>query len=319
MRKGKTVRFKQPSSNAIALNRIHQDSPSEIFGNLTANGQIYLINQNGIVFGRSCSRVDTQSLVASSLDMDDALFGKSGITGAINDAAGAKPAFAGSADAGAVTVARGAELKSAEGGRILLLAPEVNNAGNITTPGGQVIAAAAKDKVYLAAADGDPNLRGLVVEVETGGTVTNTGTVSAPRGNVTLLGYAVNQQGLASATTSVSVNGSVRLLARDRVQVVHNDVKNTNTPTALHAGVLTLGANSRTEVTPVAASTDPDPDKAREADASNQREAVDSQPQARSKIELFGNKLRVAMAPHITRARRRHHRQGAAQYQRRAG
>ncbi|MCC6706438.1 MAG: filamentous hemagglutinin family protein [Gammaproteobacteria bacterium] len=296
--KGRGVRFAQPSSNAIALNRIHQGSPSQIFGDLTANGQIYLINQNGIVFGRS-ARVDTQSLVASSLDMDDALFGKSGITGAINDASGAKPAFAGTGTLGAINVERGAELNSAEGGRIVLLAPEIKNAGAITTPGGQAIAAAAKDKVYLAAADGDPNLRGLVVEVETGGTVTNTGTLSAPRGNVTLLGYAVNQNGLASATTSVSVNGSVRLLARDHVQVVHNDIKNTNTPTALRAGVLTLGAHSRTEVTPVAASTDVDAQKAREADRT-QREAVDSQPQVLSKIDLFGNKLSVASGAHIT-------------------
>jgi filamentous hemagglutinin len=112
--KGKAVRFAQPSSSAIALNRIHDDSPSEIFGKLSANGQIYLINHNGIVFGRS-AEVDTNALVASSLDMDDAVFNKLGITGAINDAAGAKPAFAGSADAGAVKVAQGAELKSAEG------------------------------------------------------------------------------------------------------------------------------------------------------------------------------------------------------------
>jgi len=287
--KGKTVEFKQPSSNAIALNRIHQNSPSEIFGNLNANGQIYLINQNGIVFGRS-ARVDTNSLVASSLDMDDAVFANLGIAGAINDPTGAKAAFAGHGALGAVTVAPGAELRSAEGGRILLLAPQVKNGGSIETPGGQAIAAAAKDKVYLAAADGDPNLRGLIVEVENGGTVTNTGTISAPRGNVTLLGYAVNQQGLASATTSVSVNGSVRLLARDHVQVVRNDVKNTSVPTALHGGVLTLGPASRTEVTPVAASTDPNPAKAREADR-NLREAVDSQPQVLSKIELFGNKV----------------------------
>ena len=289
--RGKTVNFKQPSSNAIALNRIHQGSPSEIFGNLNANGQIYLINQNGIVFGRT-ARVDTNSLVASSLDMDDAIFENQGIAGAINHPDGAKPAFEGSGALGAVTVERGAEISSAEGGRILMLAPEVNNGGTITTPGGQAIAAAAQDKVYLAVADGDPNLRGLLVEVETGGTVTNTGTISAPRGNVTLLGYAVNQQGLASATTSVSVNGSVRLLARDLVQVVRNDVKNTSVPTALRAGELTLGANSRTEVTPVAASTDPNPDKAREADR-NQREAVDSQPQVHSQIEAFGNQVDV--------------------------
>ncbi len=289
--KGNTVQFQQPSSNAIALNRIFQNSPSEIFGKLKANGQIYLINQNGIVFGRS-ARVDTNSLVASSLDMSDAIFNNLGIAGAINDASEAKAAFAGSGDLGAVAVAPGAELRAAEGGRIVLLAPEVKNGGTVETPGGQAILAAAKDKVYLAAADGDPNLRGLLVEVETGGTVTNNGTVSAPRGNVTLIGYAVNQQGLASATTSVSVNGSVRLLARDHVQVVRNDVKNTRQPTALHGGVLSLGSASRTEVTPVAASTNPDAAKAREEDR-NLREAVDSQPQSHSDIELFANQITV--------------------------
>ena len=289
--RGKAVNFKQPSSNAIALNRIYDSNPSEIFGNLNANGQIYLINQNGILFGRS-AKVDTNSLVASSLDMTDEVFANSGITGAINTAGGAKPSFEGSGVLGAVTVAPGAELTSAEGGRILLLAPQVKNGGTITTPGGQAIAAAAKDKVYLAAADGDPNLRGLLVEVESGGTVTNTGTISAPRGNVTLLGYAVNQQGIASATTSVSVNGSVRLLARDKVQIVRNNLKNTNFPTALHGGVLTLGPGSKTEVTPVAASTDSNVVKAREADR-NLREAVDSQPQLNSKVELFANKITV--------------------------
>ena len=296
--KGNTVQFKQPSANAIALNRIFQDNPSEIFGKLHANGQIYLINQNGILFGKG-AQVNTNSLVASSLDMTDEVFNQRGIAGAINGPEGQQAAFAGSGERGPVTVAAGAELRAAEGGRIVLLAPAVKNAGTVAAPGGQVIAAAAKDKVYLAAADGDPSLRGLLVEVETGGTVTNTGTVSAPRGNVTLLGYAVNQQGLASATTSVSVNGSVRLLARDKVQLVKNDGKDTFRPTASHGGVLTLGAHSRTEVTPVAASTDADAARAREANRTL-REAVDSQPQPRSDIELFATKLTVKSGAEIT-------------------
>ena len=296
--KGHSVQFKQPSANAIALNRIFQDNPSAIFGKLNANGQIYLINQNGILFGKS-AQVNTHSLVASSLDMKDEVFDKLGIAGAINHPNGAQAAFVGSGELGPVTVAPGAELRAAEGGRIVLLAPEVKNGGSVEAPGGQVIAAAAKDKVYLAAADGDPKLRGLLVEVESGGTVTNTGTVSAPRGNVTLLGYAVNQQGLASATTSVSVNGSVRLLARDKVQIVRNELKNTNQPTAAHGGVLTLGPRSRTEVTPLAASAEPDAAFAREADR-NLREAVDSQPQPHSDIELFANKLTAKAGAAIT-------------------
>jgi len=57
---GKVI-FNQPSSTAIALNKIYQASPSAIFGSLTANGQVYLINPNGFVFGASSSvNVTTQ-------------------------------------------------------------------------------------------------------------------------------------------------------------------------------------------------------------------------------------------------------------------
>src|SRR5262245_54234213 len=48
---GNTVNFQQPSSSSAALNRIFQNDPSRIFGALNANGQVFLINQNGIVFG----------------------------------------------------------------------------------------------------------------------------------------------------------------------------------------------------------------------------------------------------------------------------
>ena len=52
------------------------------------------------------------------------------------------------------------------------------------------------------------------------GHVTNLGELSTPRGNVTMVGYAVNQQGIARATTSVVANGSVYLLAKDRSRSV---------------------------------------------------------------------------------------------------
>src|SRR5271167_2699855 len=47
---GKVI-FKQPDTSAIALNQIFQASPSQIFGLIQANGQIYLVNQNGFLFG----------------------------------------------------------------------------------------------------------------------------------------------------------------------------------------------------------------------------------------------------------------------------
>ena len=63
-----TVRFEQPHSDSVALNNIHQADPSRILGTLSANGQIYLVNQNGFVFGDK-ARVEANALVVSSLDI----------------------------------------------------------------------------------------------------------------------------------------------------------------------------------------------------------------------------------------------------------
>ena len=274
------VKFQQPSTKSIALNRIFQADPSQIRGQLTANGQIYLLNQNGILFGQG-AQVNVNTLVASSLDIDDAVFANEGIVGAINN--GNKPALAGTGTRGAVTVENGATLKTAEGGRILLVAPSVENSGTLAAPGGQVIAAAAKDKAYLAVAEGDPNLRGLLVEVETGGTVTNSGTVSTPRGNTTLVGLAVNQNGIVRATTSLNVNGSIHLLARDKVSSFIKNSSGTVTPLAAHTGSLLVGQDSLTEV-----ALDLTPDT-----------AVDAQAQPRSVINLNANRIQIKSRANI--------------------
>ena len=69
---GKVV-FNQPSSSSIALNRIFDTNPSSSFGTLTANGQIYLINANGFLFGAGAN-VNVVGLLASSLNLIDATF-----------------------------------------------------------------------------------------------------------------------------------------------------------------------------------------------------------------------------------------------------
>ena len=209
-------------SAAVALNRVlgKTNPKSFINGQVKAPGEVYVINQNGIVFGAQ-ARVDTHSLTASTLSLwNDQEFLAGGLTAAIRktDPAGnptPEPAFDHSGPAGDLVVRKGAAISSAKGGRVLLVAPQVENAGKIETPDGQTVLAGSHDRVYVAAAN-DPNLRGLVVEVDTGGRVDNLGEIIAERGNVSMVGLAVNQNGIARATTAVNFNGSVRLAARHK-------------------------------------------------------------------------------------------------------
>lgn len=293
---GKEVKFNQPGKDSLALNKIYQNDPSKIYGALTANGQVYLINQNGILFGKG-AQVNVGSLVASSLGVDPAAE-ENGILDP-NILRAGKAAFAGDGrvyvldqngqvvlDANGapipvkVAVEQGATLASDPqgGGRIALLGQDVENAGTLKSPSGQVVLAAGQ-KVYLQAST-DPALRGLLVEVDAGGKAWNqaTGQVSSPLGNVSLVGLAVNQDGRVSATTSVRQNGSVRLLARDtvEVQVGLGETVNVNTR---RAGTVSLGGGSVTEALP---------------DAQDGKTAVDDQAQALSSVELVGRQIDLA-------------------------
>jgi filamentous hemagglutinin len=285
------VNFVQPGSSATALNRIHANDPSRIFGALNANGRVYLLNRNGILFGDG-ARVNVGGLLASSLDITPEAIEK-GLAGAAPAGAPALRLYSdetGELPSGAVTIAEGATLRTAEGGQVLIFAPEVTNEGRIETPGGQALLAAGAP-VYLVTSN-DPGIRGLLVEVGVGGTVTNgregdaaadprevVGQIIAERGNVTLAGLAVNQQGRVSATTSVRANGSIRLQARDG----GGTVGGSNRLTAANGGQLTLGAGSLTEVSLVD-SKDTD---------------VDANEQARSRIELQGRDVLVRAAADV--------------------
>lgn len=273
------VEFQQPDSSSVALNRILDSSPSRIFGAITANGRIYLINQNGILFGAG-SQVNVGGLIAASLDITpDAI--ANGLTQPQETGAPAFEAFAeGSAP---IRVEAGAYIKSANG-QVLLLAPEVSNLGTIDTPDGQTILAAGQ-QIFIAP---DPEIRGLKVEVGSGGVVTNgeaanasrsaqdvLGRITAERGNVTLAAYAVNQQGRISATTSVRSNGTIRLQARDTPSDQLPGAGNFSVP---RGGELVLGANSITEVTLPETDTDT---------------TVDINPQLHSSIEASGRLVSV--------------------------
>ncbi len=215
-----TVNFNQPNAQAIALNRIADVNPSAILGKVNANGQVYLYNSNGFIFGKD-SVIDTNTLVATTLDFNKDVFNG---TGGISSIDGSVTSLEGTPSANsAINIAAGAKIHAGQAGRIIMAAPTVTNNGNLSTDKyGQIILVASKDKVYLTQRTSNPN--GLVVEVGTGGAVTNgaLGNILARQGDVTLAGFAVNQDGLVSATTAVNVNGSIHLLAEDSVESREN-------------------------------------------------------------------------------------------------
>src|SRR5690349_153008 len=67
---GAHVNFSQPGASSVALNRVVGGVPSEIFGRLTANGQVFLTNPNGVLFAPGAS-VEVGSLVATTLSISD--------------------------------------------------------------------------------------------------------------------------------------------------------------------------------------------------------------------------------------------------------
>ena len=276
--KGYSVNFVQPSNTASTLNKIWDQNPSTIAGSLTANGQIYLVNQNGIIFANG-AQVNAGTLIASSLGISDSLYQAGYLTNV--NANGMTPDFTGSS--GFVRVDTGAVLN---GSRIMLFAPVVENNGSISTPDGQTVLAAGNN-IYLEASQ-DPNLRGLLVEVDvtnpgaidpalagqvqnnSSGTVTNgaLGNVLAQRGNITLVGFAVNQDGLLSATTAVNENGTIKLEARYDVANLAASSSNSNPYLASSAGTtyaydnratqtgtVTLGSGSAITIAPDTSST----------------------------------------------------------------
>lgn len=268
------------ASEWIAFNKINDPLgvPSQILGSIQAQGQVYVINPNGIIFGGS-SQVSVHALVASSLPINDnlvargllnnpdnqflfsslALSAGSNGTPAFNPAA---PATPGGAD-GDVVVQPGATLTSPTnadhvGGRIALIGPNVTNGGTISTPDGQTILAAGQQVGFTAHASGDPSLRGLDAVVgKGGGTAANAGggIIEAPRGDVSIAGKTVNQLGLVDSSTSVAFNGRIDLSAN------YNAISSGGLPGlapffSLNSGVVTLGQGSVTQILPELSSTD---------------------------------------------------------------
>jgi filamentous hemagglutinin family protein len=273
-----TVNFDQSAGGAdsgkwIAFNKVFDPTakPSEIRGKINAQGQVYIINQNGIIFGAG-SQVNARTLVASALPINDQ-FLKNGLLvqpktqeflfSAEPDGSFTPPAAPISGKYGDVTVERGARLESTlnaagGGGRIVLAGANVLNDGEILTPSGQTILAAGLQVGFQEHPSNDPSLRGLDVFVgrvdDKSGRVTQSGFVSIPTGNLILAGKSIVHSGVTDSLTSVTLNGRVDLLASYNAvrNVDYDPVNNPGTPAFLNrsTGDIVISAQSVVQVIP---------------------------------------------------------------------
>src|SRR5438876_2986738 len=194
------VNFSQPSSSAIALNRVTGSNPSEIFGHLTANGQIFFTNPNGILFGRSAS-VDVGNLFATTLSITD------------RDFLANRQNWYNAGGAGSV-VNQGVITAN---GYAALAGPQVRNDGVIIARAGTV-ALAAGDRVSLDMV-GDGLISVSVDQAALNASAINAGTITADGGNViltarsanALLDTVVNNSGVIRANSLVERNGEIVL------------------------------------------------------------------------------------------------------------
>lgn len=194
---GELTKFIQQSSSSSVLNRDIGGNISAIYGMLQSNGNVYLINTQGILIGAT-GVIDTNSFVASTLDLSNQEF----ITGGEMN-------FVGDSSASIVNLGT---INGADG-NVYLIAQEIDNGGTIYAPNGTA-GAYAGSEVYLAA-DGEISVRiGTQNDVSTITAIQNTGLIEAAQAklcvvNGNLYALAINNEGTVRATGTAVQNGTI--------------------------------------------------------------------------------------------------------------
>ena len=231
---GEAVHINQPNSQAILLNRVIGSNPSEIFGQLTANGQVILVNPNGVFF-RPGSSVDVGGLTASTLNIanEDFLKGQLRFAGDSQN-----PVI----NAGTIT---------AQNGYVNLLAKEVVNEGIIAAQTGSVNLAAGSGMSLDY--NGDGKMTVAVTDGAYQSAVANKKLIQADGGLVVmtasgkdaLMDSAVNNSGMIQANTLGEAAGQINLTG--------DNIATTGTISADggsngHGGTIKIIANHKTAV-----------------------------------------------------------------------
>ncbi|PZN84616.1 MAG: hypothetical protein DM484_02565, partial [Candidatus Methylumidiphilus alinenensis] len=202
------VNFQQPNASSVALNRVLQSDASVIEGKLTANGQVFLVNPGGVIFGKT-AQVDVGGLVATTMNISD------------KDFANGNYHF--TRDGSAAAVVNNGQITAANGGYVALIGATVVNNGTITANHGTV-ALAAGDGATLQFNGG--NLVNIQVDPGTVKTlIQNNQLIQAPDGQVlmtaaaasALQGAVINNSGTVEANSITSSGGVIRLTGANEI------------------------------------------------------------------------------------------------------
>lgn len=204
--KDNKVTFVQPGADSIALNRVIGADGSKIMGQLNANGRVFLINPNGVLFGQGAS-VSVGGLVASTLNISN------------QDFANGKYTFKG--DGSNASVINQGTINTADGGAVVLLGGTVSNQGVIVAKLGTVALAAGNAVTLDFAGDGLLNVQ--VDEATRNALVENRQLIQADGGQVimtaaasnALLKTVVNNTGVIEARGLQNKNGKISLGGSD--------------------------------------------------------------------------------------------------------
>lgn len=198
--KGENVHFNQNSSSSVVLNRVTNGNPTSIFGNLSANGNVFVINKAGVLIGNGAS-VNTGSFLASTADINDNDF----LKGIYN--------FTG---AGGKVINNGS-IKVRDGGYAVLMGRSVENNGLIS---------ARLGKIYLSSGEAfrvdmsGNNLIGIAIDKGAVDSYTlNSGVINAEGSTVVMsssnasdmVKQAVNNTGIINASSINYQGGKVIL------------------------------------------------------------------------------------------------------------
>ncbi|WP_158545031.1 filamentous hemagglutinin N-terminal domain-containing protein [Dyella monticola] len=262
-RAGESVNFIQPSMTSATLNRVVSGAATQINGSLTANGQLYVVNPNGIAVGKSGS-ITATGVVLSGVDVSDAEFmmekkryitfnGNSAATAAVTNAGTIMAATGGVTFLGGRVVNEAGGVVNAYGGDVSLLAAgqgmQEPSTGDFVAMAAGPANALAANYGALTSSGGGVYLTAVPSTATDGYAISNTGTIDAYRaviystaGSVWLAGQVKGHSNITLSSAGV-LNGQGSTLSSDGYMTI--SANNSLALGQVDAGVLMVSSGGR--------------------------------------------------------------------------